>query len=213
MEPVETIMIRAQQNFELYDQINSMQITIDGDSMVNILKEHENVYYKFISMGILFPTLVKNDTEQIFVMCRELNDAKPALINGKLVNLRAAINLNKINDWEHIKGKSLWVNVNSDNLEEAKKIDYFCFSFKTASLNDLLLFTIYLIDDFNNAITFNDGEKKISISNFKNHVFKMNKKLRAIKFTIQARNEQVARILEELERDIEKFKILIQNTY
>ena len=125
----------------------------------------------------------------------------------------AAINLNKINDWEHIKGKSLWVNVNSDNLEEAKKIDYFCFSFKTASLNDLLLFTIYLIDDFNNAITFNDGEKKISISNFKNHVFKMNKKLRPIKFTIQARNEQVARILEELERDIEKFKILIQNTY
>ena len=213
MEPVETIMIRAQQNFELYDQINSMQITIDGDSMVNILKEHENVYYKFISMGILFPTLVKNDTEQIFVMCRELNDAKPALINGKLVNLLASINLNKINGWEHIKGKSLWVNVNFDNLEEAKKIDYFCFSFKTASLNDLLLFTIYLIDDFNNAITFNDGEKKISISNFKNHVFKMNKKLRPIKFTIQARNEQVARILEELERDIEKFKILIQNTY
>ena len=213
MEPVETIMIRAQQNFELYDQINSMQITIDGDSMVNILKEHENVYYKFISMGILFPALVKNDTEQIFVMCRELNDAKPALINGKLVNLLAAINLNKINDWEHIKGKSLWVNVNFDNLQEAKKIDYFCFSFKTASLNDLLLFIIYLIDDFNNAITFNNGEKKISISNFKNHVFKMNKKLRPIKFTIQARDEQVARILEELERDIEKFKILIQNTY
>ena len=123
MEPVETIMIRAQQNFELYDQINSMQITIDGDSMVNILKEHENVYYKFISMGILFPTLVKNDTEQIFVMCRELNEAKPALINGKLVNLLASINLNKINGWEHIKGKSLWVNVNFDNLEEAKKIE------------------------------------------------------------------------------------------
>ena len=213
MEPVETIMIRAQQNFELYDQINSMQITIDGDSMVNILKEHENVYYKFISMGILFPTLVKNDTEQIFVMCRELNDEKSALINGKLVNLLASINLNKINSWEHIKGKSLWVNVNFDNLEEAKKIDYFCFSFKTASLNDLLLFIIYLIDDFNNAITFNDREKKISISNFKNHVFKMNRKLRPIKFTIQARDEQVARILEELERDIEKFKILIQNTY
>ena len=48
-------------------------------------------------MGILFPASVKNDTEQVFVTCRELNGPKPALINGKLVNLLATINLNKIN--------------------------------------------------------------------------------------------------------------------
>ena len=109
-------------------------------------------------MGILFPASVKNDTEQIFVTCRELNGAKPVLINGKLVNLLATMNLNKTNCWEHIKGKSLWVNVNFDSLEEVKKY-HFCFSIKKASLNDLLSFSTYLIDDTKNAITFNDREK------------------------------------------------------
>ena len=50
-------------------------------------------------MEILFPASVKNDTEQIFVTCAELNNK---------------------NGWEHIKGKSIWVNVNFDSLEEVK---------------------------------------------------------------------------------------------
>lgn len=77
--------------------------------------------------------------------CRELNDAKPVLINGKLVNLLAAINLNKINSWEHIKIKSLWVIVNFHSLEEVKK-----------------QFILFFIDRTNNAITFNKGEKKLA---------------------------------------------------
>ena len=81
-------------------------------------------------MGILFPESVKNDTEKIFVMCRELNDAKPTLTNGKLVNLLAVINLNKINCWEHIKIKSLWVIVNFHSLEEVEKTVYFIFHSK-----------------------------------------------------------------------------------
>ena len=122
-------------------------------------------------MEILFPVSVKNDTEQIFATCRELNDAKPVLINCKLVNLLAIINLNKTNSWEHIKGKSLGANVNFDNLEKVKKPAHFCFSFKIVSLNDLLSFSIYLINDDNKPITFAGGENKINILNFKTNVF------------------------------------------
>lgn len=39
MEPIETIKIRGQQSFEFYDQINPIQITIDDDRIVNILKK------------------------------------------------------------------------------------------------------------------------------------------------------------------------------
>ena len=156
---IETITIRGQQSFELHDQINAIQITTDNDRIVNIFKKHANIYYKFMPMGILFPASVKNDTEEIFVTCRELNGAKPVLINGKLVNLLATMNLNKTNCWEHIKGKSLWVNVNFDSLEEVKKKDNFCFSIKKASLNYLLSSSTYLIDDTKNAITLNDREK------------------------------------------------------
>ena len=40
-----------------------MQIIIDDDRIVNILKKHAKVYYKFTAMGILFPASVENDTE------------------------------------------------------------------------------------------------------------------------------------------------------
>ena len=58
---------------------------------------------------------------------RELNNAKPVLINGKLENLLATIKLNKINSFEHIKGKSLRINVNFDSLEEVKRNRSFLF--------------------------------------------------------------------------------------
>ena len=91
--------------------------------------------------------------------CRELNKAKTALINGKILNVLGVINLDKINSWEKIKGKSIWVNANFEELKD-KKSDHFFFGFSTTNLVDLLSFNIYLIDSKNNKITFNDTEKK-----------------------------------------------------
>ena len=119
----------------------------------------------------MFPSPIKNDTKQIFVTCRELINAKAALINGKIVNLLGIINLNKINNWEHIKGKSLWVNINFDDSKKINIIDHLSFSFKTLSLNDMLGFSINLIDDDNKPIEFNSRETKINILNFKIEVF------------------------------------------
>ena len=120
---------------------------------------------------ILFPSSVTNDTKQIFVTCRTLNEAKIVLINGKIYNILGIINLNKINDWEYIKGKSLWVNVNFDGADQINNSEHIYFSFMTSSLNDLLNFNINLNDDDKKAIEFNSGEKKISIMNFKIEVF------------------------------------------
>ena len=135
MDPLETLMIKGQQNFELHDQINPIQATIDDDRIVNTLKKDTGIYHKFTPIGTLFPASVNNNTEQIFVTCRELNNTKPAHSNGNLVNLLGVINLNKINNWKYIKDKSLWINVNFDRQENVENTDYFCFSFKTASLN------------------------------------------------------------------------------
>ena len=74
--------------------------------VLNILKKHKNSYYKPTQIG-LFLSSVQNDTKKIFVICRELNDAKVALINDKISNILGVINLNKIENWEYIKGKSL----------------------------------------------------------------------------------------------------------
>ena len=83
-KPVETIIIPAQQNLEVAGGLNSVQIETEDDRVLNILKKYKNVRYRLTPLGILFPATVKNDTEQIFIIFRELNDVKKYLINGKI---------------------------------------------------------------------------------------------------------------------------------
>ena len=95
-EPIETIIIRAQQNFEIVGGLNPIQIEIEDDRVVNMLKKHKNVTYKLTPFGTLFPASIKNDTEQVFIICRELNDVEKALINSKIYRLLGIIDLEKL---------------------------------------------------------------------------------------------------------------------
>ena len=75
-EPAETVIIRTQQNFEVTGGLNPVHIKIEDDRVLNKLKKYKNAAYKLTALGVLFPASVKNDTEQIFLTCRELNDIK-----------------------------------------------------------------------------------------------------------------------------------------
>ena len=142
------------------DVLNPVQIEINNDRTLNVLIKHKNIYYKLTPIGILFSSSAKNTTKKIFVTCRALNNAKRALINGKIYNILGITNLNKINNWEYIKGISLWVNGNFDEPKQINNSEHISFSFTTLSLNDLLDFSINLINDSNNPTEFNSGEKK-----------------------------------------------------
>ena len=91
-EPIETVIIRAQQNFEVTGGVNPVRIELEVDRLLNLLK---NVAYKLTPLGILFPAFLQNDTRQIFITCRELNDVKKALINDKIYGLFGIIDLKK----------------------------------------------------------------------------------------------------------------------
>ena len=89
-EPIEAIIIRVQQNFEIVGGLNPVQIEIEDDRVVNMLKNHKNVACKLTPLRILFPVYgydKKNDTEHVFITCRALNDVKEALINNKSYGL------------------------------------------------------------------------------------------------------------------------------
>ena len=136
-EPIKTIIIHAQQNFGIAGGINPVQIEIEHDRNINALKKHKNVIYKLTSLGILFPASIKNNTEQVFITRRELNDIKKGLIDSKIYGLLGIIDLKKNNNWEKIKGQSIWINA---TLEEQKKINtsrHVCFPFTKKTLNDL----------------------------------------------------------------------------
>ena len=75
-EPIETVIIRGQQKFEIENGLNPVEIEINNDRILNILKKQKNVKYRLTPLGMLFLASVEIGTEQIFVTCRELNDMK-----------------------------------------------------------------------------------------------------------------------------------------
>ena len=119
--------------------------------------------YRLTPIGILFPASVKNDTEQIFITCRELNNVKKSLINSKIYGLIGITDLKKINDWEEIKGRSLWINVTFEEQKEINNNKHVCFPFMIRTLSYLLNFSINLVNDNNKQIVFEDNEKNKDI--------------------------------------------------
>ena len=50
-----------------------------------------------MSLGILFPASIENNTEHVFITSRELNDVKKGLVNSKIYKLLGIIDLKKKN--------------------------------------------------------------------------------------------------------------------
>ena len=63
--------------------------------------------YKITPLGILFPASVTSDTSNIFVLGKKLNGVKNSILNNKIFDVLAVVDLNKINNWIDIKGQSI----------------------------------------------------------------------------------------------------------
>ena len=93
------------------------------------------------------------------------------ILNNKIFDILAVLDLNKINYWIDIKGQSIWTNAAFKDNKEINNNNHFCFPFITRSFSDLTSFSIYLQDDSNKIIEFKSGERKISIFNFQIDIF------------------------------------------
>ena len=80
-EPAETIIIWAQQNLEIAGRLNPVKTEIEDDRVVNKFKKHKNVVYKLTPPGILIPASIKNNTEEVFITCREIKRVKKKYFN------------------------------------------------------------------------------------------------------------------------------------
>ena len=114
-EPIDTVMIRVRQNFDFVGGLNTIQIEIRDDTVINILKKYKDVVYKIILLGLLFPATIKNDTQQIFVLAKKINGVKKSILNYKTFAILATIDLNKIENWKDVKGQLIWRNVQFKN--------------------------------------------------------------------------------------------------
>ena len=82
-ELIQTIIIRAQQDFDVDGGLNPIQIEIKDNNITNLLKKYKNVIYKITPLGLLFPTSIKNTTDQIFILAKNLSGVKKSIINEK----------------------------------------------------------------------------------------------------------------------------------
>ena len=156
-QPIETVIIRAQQNFDVAGGLNPVQIEIEDDRIINIFKKYNNVLYKITPLDLLFPASLKIETKQIFITGKELSGVKKSILNGKVYDLIAIIDLDQISNWREIKGQSFSISVSFIDQNEINNNSHLCFPFVTRSLNDLTSFGIYLQDDNNKEIEFNSG--------------------------------------------------------
>ena len=170
-EPIETIIIRAQQDFDVDGGLNPIQVEIKDDNIINLLKKYKNVVYKITPIGLLFPASLTNDTTQVFVLGKNLSGVKKSILNEKIFDILAVIDLNKINNWSDIKGQSIWTNVAFKDHKEINNNSHLCFPFITRSFKDLTSFSIFLQDDTNKKIEFKSNEKNPSIFNFQIDIF------------------------------------------
>ena len=106
-EPVETVIIRAQQDFDVVGGLNPIQVQILDDTVLNILRKYKNVAYKITPLGLLFPASITNNTSHIFTTTTKISGAKKAILSYKIYDILADIDTDKINKWNEIKGESI----------------------------------------------------------------------------------------------------------
>ena len=82
MNAWDSVMIRGQQSFEKYNQLNLIKIKKDNH-VIHVLKNAKNAIYYFISIGLLLSSGMKNDADRIFIVSEGLNNAKHFSVNGK----------------------------------------------------------------------------------------------------------------------------------
>ena len=129
-----------------------------------------------------------------------------SILNGKVYDLFSIIDLEKINNWNEIKGQSTWINVAVKDQNEISNNSHICFPFVTRSLNYVPSFSIYLQDDKNKEIEFNSGEQKVSIFNFQVDIYLRWTWRSKNKTAQQVKDEKINFILEDVEKKLEEYK-------
>ena len=164
---IDEFRIEGLQNFNQYTNINPISIAITESEIQSKLSFYSKKYqYRFIVNNLLFSSSIQKDTNVIFIATNRLNDAKEALINGKMLQLIGVMNLSQIICWDNIKKTSHWAKAVFIDSDYPKGAQHFVFAFETTDLHNLLNFEYSLLEDEGKLVKFEEGEDKIPAINF-----------------------------------------------
>ena len=163
------VTIEALQAFDKYQKLNPIDIKITDSEVFKELSYFKNRVhkYRFIPNTFLFSSSIQQETEVIFLTVTGLNEAKDIYINGKLYKAIGCIYTNEIEGWDKIKkSTSNWVTCKLSNSKYPFGVKHLGFEFDTTRLKALVDFTLYLVDQKGNEITFSETEQKTPSLNF-----------------------------------------------
>ena len=161
------------QNFVNYERMNSVEITLDSNEIVEDLSKFKRSKYRFVIESSLFSSNLQNDTNIIFITCNGLSHARKALIiNSKLYKTLGVVYLSQIKNWDLVKGESKRSQVIFADSQYHTKSSHQGFAFTTKNVSELFNFTIALLEGKGNKITFPTNETKVPAIGFEIRVAK-----------------------------------------
>ena len=91
---IDEVKIGGLQNHNVYTKLNHVDISI-RDSELNFFLSRYNRRYNYLIVinNLIFSSSVTQDTNVIFLSCNGLNNAKDALIQGKVYETLGVVNI------------------------------------------------------------------------------------------------------------------------
>ena len=163
VEVIDTVIVKDLQSYDKYSTLNPVEINLNSKYMSKIIDDYKGLTFEVILINVLFSSSIKNDTQNVFITCQNLDSSKKALINNKIYGILGIINLREIKKWDKMKCKSLYVNAKIDDSHYTDNAKHFGFKFKTSFPTEFLEFTCEFSDDKANKIEFDDNEETVLI--------------------------------------------------
>ena len=119
---VDQILISGLQDFEHYYKQNPVDIKINDNKIIPSLSKYGKYLLKITPL--LVGASFNQTTDATFIICHGLNDAKKALVNGKMHNILGVINLTEETNFNLIKSSSNWLNIFNESDRESKHFSF-----------------------------------------------------------------------------------------
>ena len=97
---------------------------------------------------------VLNDTKKIFLQTTGLKSGKYALLNNDYKQIIGIISLDQVENWDVLKQTSKWVDITFQDQTDNKDTTHPSFSFVLINKDDVLNFSLKLVDTNNKIIEF-----------------------------------------------------------
>ena len=132
---------------------------MNTNNVIQWLTKYNKYRFSFVLESFLFSSNFENETDVILLTCKELCNAKEALINSKIEKVLGVTYLSKIVNWELAKGQTKRSQAIFVDSEYHTKPSHLAFAFITRNITDLISFTVTLLDG-NQKTNFSIKRKK-----------------------------------------------------